>query len=122
MSVDVLIVILTALPSLLPLALLVAGALSSSPTPSLLHLCPVILPGDPGLMLPGDDTDKFCGERRDSVAGGGMDGTFGEEHGTDVGVDAAAAAEAIEMCCEGGESLICGGIPVTMPCGEIRKL
>lgn len=45
-----------------------------------------------------------------------MDGTFGEEHGTDVGVGAAATDDAAtDMCCVGGESLICGGMPVTMP-------
>lgn len=51
-----------------------------------------------------------------SVAGGGMDGRFGgvEHDGTDDGV-----ADEDVIACEGGESRICGGIP--MPCGEIRS-
>lgn len=119
--ISVLIVILTAFGSLLPFAM--GATVTPSSSPSLLHFTPpVILPGDPGLILPsGDDTDKFGGDRILNVAGGGMDGRFGGvEH--DPGFPD-GPVEGTDMCCVGGESLICGGIPAeTMPCGEILKL
>lgn len=101
-SVDVfVIVILTAFDSLFPFA-----TLSSSPPPSLLHFPPVMLPGDPGLILPsGEDTDIFGGDRIRRVPGGGMDGRLGGVvQGT--GVPGVPCDAATDMCCVGGVSLI----------------